>query len=235
MAQTDTVAAGKRKPSAAPRGPRFKKPLPSLTNEQVALIEALSTMTAKAQRSKLLTPQQVAPMIVRGAKTMEGDRGKQRKILKAEQPMDLTSPVSLPYVPATADEKEVRYVASDVMDYIKRVYGTVDRSFLKRARSDDPKMRGFQSWMSLGSPTDAWTFCMQPDGRPLDLAEALATDRLTDDTVILTLHEFASTLSKASRRLEVKADRTEIAKNTPKPKEPPKDRKDRWTKTGGPI
>ena len=230
-----SAAVGKQKPSENPRGPRFKKAQPQMTNEQIEAIESLASLSAKALKMTMLSPQHVAPMIVRGVKTMEGDRGKQRKLLKGNKPIDLTSPVSLPYVPPSAVDKEVRYVASDVKKYLERVYGTVDRSFLRRARADDPKMRGFQSWMSMGSAADQWTFCIQPDGRPLSLAEALATNRLTDDTVSLTLHEFATAMTRASRKLMVKAEKTSIGRGSRKPIAEPKDRKARWTSQGGPI
>jgi len=235
MALDQTVAKAKQKGADNPRGPRFKKVVPRMTNEQIAAIEALASLSPRALKITLLAPQHVAPMIVRGVKTMEGDRGKQRKLLKDKMPIDLTSPVSLPYVPPADKDKEVRYVAADVKKYLARVYGTVDRSFLRGARADDPSMRGFQSWMSMGAPADTWTFCVQKDGRPLSLAEAIATNRLTDDTVSLTLGEFSVRMSKAAKRLQAMADKVEIGKAARKPKQPPKERKERWTKPGGAL
>ena len=232
MAQAPTT---RRKPSENPRGPRYKKPAPVVTNEQAELFRSLVEMPAKVRKATLLTPAQVAPIIARGVKTMEGDRIKQRKAIKAKAPINAASPVSLPYVPPTADEKEVRYLASDVMHYLDRVYGAVDRSFLRLVGGDDAKMRGFQSWMSMAPSSDPWTFCVQADGRPLSLAEAIATDRLTEDTIPLTLTEFSTRLGDAARRSLANEEKASVSRAAKKPKTPAGDRKNRWVKPGGPV
>ena len=214
MAQSSSAPAtrAQRAPSANPRGPRYNKRLAPITNEQASLLKELVAMSPKERAVTILTPTQVAAIVGRGAKTMERDRALQRKAIKDNQPIDGASPSSLPYAPPSAADKEVRYFASDVLDYINRVYDKVDRSFLRAVRGDDPAMRGFQSWLSLAGPGDRWTFCVQPDGRPLDLGEALATDRLTDDTVALTLLEFSSRMADAARRASANSEAAALAR-----------------------
>ena len=96
-------------------------------------------------------------------------------------------------------------------------------------------MRGIQSWLAYGSAADLWTFCIQPDGRPLSMADAIATDRLTDDTQRLTIGEYSEKLAKAVNAKHARDENTRIAKSSRKPREVKVDRKDRWVRPGGPI
>lgn len=72
-------------------------------------------------------------------------------------------------------------------------------------------MRGFQSWLSYGDAASTWPFCIQPDGRPLDMCEALVTDRLTEDACRLTIGEFATTLADAVSKAHTRNERDELA------------------------
>ncbi|NMM11946.1 MAG: hypothetical protein HHJ17_00180 [Rhodoferax sp.] len=218
-----------------PRGPRYKKAPKPLSNEQLALLDECTQLSVSAQKRKLLTPQQVGAFVDREPKTLEEDRAKQRNAIAAGTQIDLTSPTWIPYAPPASGEKEVKYFLHDVLQYIDRVYSKVDRSFLKRVQAGNVAMRGFQSWLAYGSPADLWTFCIQPDGRPLSLAEAIATDRLTDDTQRLTIGEFSERIRHAASNSFSQHEKAEVGKGTGKPKEATKDRKDRWTKPSGPI
>lgn len=240
MATSKTPSAAQKirvKPGEAkePRGPRYKKAPKPLSNEQLALLDECTKLSVSAQKRKLLTAQQAGAFVDREPKTLEEDRAKQRIAIAAKTRIDPTSPTSIPYAPPSAGEKEVKYILHDVLQYIDRVYSKVDRSFLKRAQSGNPEMRGIQSWLAYGSAADLWTFCIQPDGRPLSLAEAIATDRLTNDTQRLTMGEFSERISKAAKRMQAMSEKVSISKSTRKPKQPPKDRTDRWTTPGGPI
>lgn len=247
MAEPTPNSKSKSVPRAA-RGKRIDPP----SNEQQALIRELASMPRSAQKKYKLSTKQTGIIINREPKTMEADRRKQRALVAAMKKaketggdapeIDLKHPMSLPYAPPAGDEREVQYFASDIVDYLDRLYATVDRSFLKRgaAPSTDPMMRGFQSWLSFGSPADTWPFCIQPDGRPLDMAEAIATGRLNDDIERLNLREFSTRLAEAASRGGSSKEARAIRAATPKAKriatDPPlNERKRRWSKPGGPI
>ena len=217
-----------------PRGKRYKKAPKPLSNEQLALLDEFTKLGVRAQKLKVLSAQQVGALIDREPKTLEEDRAKQRKALAKGDPIDLTSPISIPYAAPATGEKEVKYILHDVLEYLDRVYSRIDRSFLKTARAGIA-MRGIQSWLAYGSAADLWTFCIQPDGRPLSMADAIATDRLTDDTQRLTIGEYSEKLAKAVNAKHARDENTRIAKSSRKPREVKVDRKDRWVRPGGPI
>lgn len=225
----------KPKPKHEPRGPRGKKPLPP-TNEQDAAIKALSALTKKQLRMKVLTPGQVGALIIRNPRTMEADRTKQRKAkLDKKLKIDPTEPASIPYIPASAGEREVQYLASDVLDYLDRRFAHIDRNHLKRGGPPDPAMRGFQSWLSMADAAQTWPFCIQPDGRPLDMMEAIATDRLNGDPVRLNIREFSDMLAKAANDKQIGEEKASYAKATRKVAKPSTDRKTKWGEPGGPL
>jgi hypothetical protein len=216
------------------RGPRGKKP-PPLTNEQAAIIGALASLPARARKVLPLTPKQVSALLAgRAPKTMDKDRRDQRAAIKGGIKVDPTHPMSLPYVPPVGSEREVQYLAQDVLDYLERRAKLVDRSFLKRG-SADPAMRGLQSWMSFAGPAETWPFSIQEDGRPLDMAEAIRTGRLTEEAQRLNLREFCDRLADAASRTGTDRERAEIARRTPRARAAKRARQDRWKTPGGPI
>ena len=73
-------------------------------------------------------------------------------------------------------------------------------------------MRGFQSWLSYGDGASTWPFCIQSDGRPLDMCEALETGRLTEDARRLTIGEFVTTLADAVSKADARTEKVQLAK-----------------------
>jgi len=220
-----------------PRGPRGKKPPPDL-NEQLAVIRVLSEIPKELRDIQPLTPKQVGVLIDREPKTMERDRKEQRAAIAAGEDIAPLHPRSLPYVPPVGTEREVQYIVSDVLAYLERRAKSVDRSFLKRGGPGEPELRGFQSWLSFGSASDTWPFSIQADGRPVDMLEAIATGRLTEDAVRLNIGEFSKKLSDAASLKTVTDDKAAIAKVARKPvaaKTASNNRASRWAKPGGPI
>lgn len=228
------TSAKKTVEAAEPRGPRGKKPAP-LTNEQVAILRELWSLPKGARAVLELSPKQVAALTGRAPKTLDKDRREQRAALEKNQKIDPQHPMSLPYVPPAGTEREVRYIAQDLLDYLARRAKVVDRSFLKRG-AENPRMRGFQSWLAFGSPAETWPFCMQPDGRPLDMAEAIATKRLTEDAERLNIREFCEKLANAASRSGVDAEREELENSTPRASNRgAKKPATRWDRPGGPV
>ncbi|MDY0747925.1 hypothetical protein SNE35_25715 [Paucibacter sp. R3-3] len=234
MAESTTKSKSKAVPRAA-RGKRIDPP----SNEQTALARELASLTRSAQKRLILTTKQTGIIINREPKTMEADRRKQRALKAAGQAdqIDPTHPMSLPYIPAHSDEREVHYVASDVVDYLGRRYATVDRSFLKRGAplSADPALRGFRSWLSQASVAETWPFCIQADGRPLDMAEAIATGRLNDDIEQLNLREFSTRLADAASRATSLGESIEVGAAVRTAKTRGAAKRTTWDKPGGPI
>lgn len=229
-----------RKPSkAVPRAERGKRIDPP-TNEQAALARELSSLPRSAQKKLILSTKQTGIIINREPKTMEADRRNQRKAIAEGKPIDPQHPMSIPYIAPAGDEREVQYIASDVVDYLNRRYATVDRSFLKRGTPQPANlaMRGFQSWLAQGSASETWPFCILPGGRPLDMAEAIATGRLSDEIERLNLREFSTRLADAASNDTSKAEAVALAQASPKPKrstKPDAQAKSKWDRPGGPI
>ncbi len=229
---------GSGETTVEPRGPRGKKRPPSTdsNNEQDAAIKSFSGLTSKQLEIKVLTHTQVAALIGRKPKTMEADRRKQRAAKAAGTPIDPTDPISIPYIAPTASEREVQYMASDLLAYLKRRSTSVDRSHLKRGGGyPDPAMRGFPSWLSLADASETWPFCIQADGRPLDMMEAIATDRMTEDAVRLNIREFSDMLAKAANDKQIGEEQQAYRKASRDVQVEPVDRKARWEKPGGPV
>lgn len=230
-------------PTSAPVVPRQKKPTTGL-NELLAAVRVLSEIPKKLRDIQPLTPKQAGALINREPKTMERDRREQRAAIeeakrkKVTVKIDPLHPRSLPYLPPSGTEREVQYIISDVLDYLERRAKAVDRSFLKRGGPGEPELRGFQSWLSFGSASDTWPFAIQADGRPVDILEAIATSRLTEDAVRLNIGEFSKRLSDAASLKTVADDKAAIAKVARKPvaaKTATNNRASRWAKPGGPI
>lgn len=114
-------------------------------------------------------------------------------------PLDPLHPASLPFSKPDVGGV-VLYFASDVFAYLARLNKSVDRSGLPEESTPaaPTAMRGFQSWLGHATPLETWPFTIRGDGRPVDLAEALATGQLSGIAERLTLREFGARLADAS-------------------------------------
>jgi len=179
---------GKKKPSDPDK----------LVNEQVAIVVAIASLSRKAQRMLLLTPQQVAVLLGRKVKTLEKDRHDRKRALAAGKAIDPMHPMSLPFVAPAAGEREVRYLASDVAAHLAKRAGSVARTKPNLNSTRLPaRAGGFQSWLAHAAPTETWPFCMLPNGRPIDMAEAIASGQLGGESRRLTIFEYLESLASA--------------------------------------
>ena len=221
-----------------PRGQRGKRPETPL-NEHVYAIRTLSSLGKKELELLILGPKTTGALIGREPKTMDRDRTEQRKAIadakatKFKPNIDPKHPRSLPYVPPAPGEREVGYMASDVLAYLQRKFASVDRSFLSRS-AVDPRMRGFQSWLSFGDAAQTWPFAIQEDGRPLDMHEAIATGRLGVDSARMNIREFCDLMAHSASRSSANGESHEIGTGVFKP-EKQSEKSGRWGKPGGPI
>ncbi len=194
------AAAAHRKGTHMPNTGKKKPSDPDkLVNEQVAIVVAIASLSRKAQRMLLLTPQQVAVLLGRKVKTLEKDRHDRKKALAAGKAIDPMHPMSLPFVAPAAGEREVRYLASDVAAHLAKRAGSVDRPKPNLNSTRLPaRAGGFQSWLAHAAPTETWPFCILPNGRPIDMAEAIASGQLNENTARLNLREFSERLATAA-------------------------------------
>ena len=95
--------------------------------------------------------------------------------------------------------------------------------------------RKFMGWMQTADAISTWPFSIQKDGRPLDLHTAMVEDKLTGKAERLNLREFSDRLAKVANYQNSSQENQVLRDETPKAKEPESDRRDRWTKMGGPM
>ena len=97
------------------------------------------------------------------------------------------------------------------------------------------RARGFMGWMQTADAISTWPFSIQKDDRPLDLHTAMVEDKLTGKAERLNLREFSERLANAANAKNSSQENQGLRDETPQAKEPESDRKDRWTKKGGPM
>ncbi|MES2149874.1 MAG: hypothetical protein V4508_08770 [Pseudomonadota bacterium] len=168
-------------------------------NERMALVKSLAALSPDELRVTLLTPVEVGAMTIRSVKTLEKDRNQHKAAKDAGAELD---PLLQSSIPSTkpAGSREVRYTAFDVLAYLNRLSASVDRSGLtsRQPGAAPTAMHGFQTWLGEATPLDTWPFSIRLDGRPVDMAEALATGQTTGHAERLTLREFGDRLADAS-------------------------------------
>lgn len=168
-------------------------------NERLALVRSLASLRPEEQRALLLTPGEVAAMTIRSVKTLEKDRNQRKAAMESGAPPDPLLPTSLPFAKPVGG-REVRYTAYDVLAYLNRLSESVDRAGVSNAApvAQSTTMRGFQSWLAQATPLQTWPFSIRSDGRPIDMAEALATGQTTGSAERLNVREFGARLADAS-------------------------------------
>lgn len=168
--------------------------------ERMSIIES-ATQLGEAGRSIVRVSTTVlAAILDREPRAIEQDRKKLRDARELKLPVDPLHPCSIPFGEPTAEGREIEYYLSDVIEFLQRRSASVDRSHLP---GHDPVSviilpRGIHRWMSEASPAETWGFSIQPDGRPMDLSQAIATSNLTENAERLTLREFGTRLADAS-------------------------------------
>ncbi|MEI8159134.1 MAG: hypothetical protein WCH60_19925 [Burkholderiales bacterium] len=95
--------------------------------------------------------------------------------------------------------------------------------------------RKFMGWMQTADAVSTWPFSIQKDGRPMDLHTAMMEDKLTGKAERLNLREFSDRLANVANAGTSSGVRQELDDGTPQAKKPESDRRDRWTKNGGPV
>lgn len=95
--------------------------------------------------------------------------------------------------------------------------------------------RKFMGWMQSADGAATWPFSIQKDGRPMDLHTAMMEDKLTGKAERLNLREFSDRLANAADAAHSSQEDQVLRDETPEASEPEGDRRDRWTKNGGPM
>lgn len=175
-------------------------------NQRRAEIMKLRAMTPEDRRLEIYTASKASLLLMRDKETLEKDRRTQRKTMaesdEKKRKIKKSSYAAVEYIPADNPGGEVEYTGEALLSFIEARIATETKPVLYRGLepTTDPKLRGFQSWLSYASPSDVWTFCIQPDGRPLDAQEAAETKRLTADVRELNIGDFARMLTEAANK-----------------------------------
>ncbi len=173
-------------------------------NKRRAMIKKLRAMSPEERREEIYSAKEARLLLKREVETLEKDRRTQRKVMADPDPkkrkIKKSSYAAVKYIPADTPGGEVEYTGEALLTFIDIRIATETEPVLYRGLepTTDPKMRGFQSWLSYASPSEEWTFCIQPDGRPLDVQEAAETKRLTADVRELNIGDFARMVAEAA-------------------------------------
>lgn len=173
-------------------------------NKRRALIKKLRAMSTEERREEIYSAKEASLLLKREVETLEKDRRTQRKVMAdpdaKKRKIKKSSYTAVKYIPADNPGGEVEYTGEALLTFIDIRISTETEPVLYRGLEPtiDPKLRGFQSWLSYASPSDEWTFCIQPDGRPLDVQEAAETKRLTADVRELNIGDFARMVAEAA-------------------------------------
>ncbi|QDL55005.1 hypothetical protein [Rhodoferax aquaticus] len=189
-------------------------------DERIELVRTLNSMSVKELKTTLLSPVHVSIATGRETSTLEADRAKRRKALKANPPTPIpgNSPLSLEFIEPAEGYREVQYRAYDLLGYLNRLSeSAIPKINQPKSAIAATQMRGFQSWLSTAMPMDDWPFVIQEDGRPISFAQALITGTLTENCKRLTLSEFTYELMHASNKAFSKFEQAEIERTAKKP------------------
>lgn len=196
-------------------------------NKRRALIKKLRAMSPDERREEIYSAKEASLLLKREVETLEKDRRTQRKVMAdpdaKKRKLKKSSYAAVKYIPADNPGGEVEYTGEALLTFIDIRIATETEPVLYRGLepTTDPKLRGFQSWLSYASPWDEWTFCIQPDGRPLDVQEAAETKRLTADVRELNIGDFARMVAEAANT-SFSAKESEVFESVAAKGKPPK-------------
>lgn len=139
------------------------------------------------------------------------------------------------------------YPAIELRNFLKRI--KFARKLSIAAQGDSKRyeesirpttLLAFQTWLYSAPVTETWPFCIQPNGRPLDLVAALVLGLTSADIRWLTVQEFSKLAADAARIAYTREEGVAIESGTLDPKvlqdeSEEEVRKKRWTKPGGPM
>ena len=212
--------------------------------ERADFLQWMSTLGDEAQKDIVVSPAFLSTLLHREIGTLVKDRAARAKAPDKSK-IDPASYASLPHIAPAKGEREIQYRAYDVVAFIKR---RSDDANLSRGAPEPrgPAALGFQSWLAYGGADEEWPFCIQPDGRPMPMGQALATGCATDDAVRLTIGAYGKQLADAVSLAHAEAERNALEESTKRAKKktvrtsaaapaakPAK--RERWKEPGGPV
>ncbi len=168
--------------------------------ERIALAGAISDLKALSEEDQdtiIFSAEEMSVLARKSTKQLQRARAAREKAIKAGRTVPDNSLASLAPLPPEDKEKEALYPASSLTAYWAR------RVKAAKAESEalgvsTSTLRGFQSWLVEGTPAETWPFSIQPDGRPMDMTEAIRARMLTGKAARLNIHEFATRLAYAA-------------------------------------
>jgi hypothetical protein len=183
-------------------------------------------------------------------RTMQDERSEAKAAVDSNLPVD---PEEIRSIPCRGTGT-ILYTAFHLLEYLDRTTFKVGGGkrmpgHLKGAGAKSQKKELFDNWghaltvsarkvmgwMQTADAISTWPFSIQKDGRPLDLHTAMLEDKLTGKAERLNLREFSDRLANVANAGTSSGVRQELDDGTPQAKKPEGDRRDRWTKNGGPM
>lgn len=212
--------------------------------EVAAAQQVLEAIPDNLLETKLYNPAEASTVLDKDVKTLKSARDR-RKALGIK--VNGISPLDLASIHFQEVNGAYFYPAIELLNYLKRI--RFARKLSIAAQGDSKKyeesirpttLLAFQTWLATAPATEAWPFCIQPNGRPLDLVAALVLGQTTADIRWLTIREFSVLAAEAARIAFVREEVAAIASNTCKAVAPEDEseearRKKRWETPGGPV
>lgn len=194
--------------------------------EHAALVAALQAIKPSAKPMCLYDVGDVAALLKVDPKTLKRRRDERDAALKAGAEINPLSIASIPYAPPNPT---VKYSAQELENYLMRLAAASasPRNVSSAGRSSQQQassFMGFQTWMSIATPTDTWPYSIQADGRPMDMCAAIILGALTGNAERLTLRQFSERVADAAGRGFQERERDQLESVTQKlgPQERPK-------------
>lgn len=170
--------------------------------ERIALAGAIADLRALSNEDQdtiIFSAEETTVLLRKSLKALQRARTVRSEAIKAGGTVPEDSLASLAPLPPEDNEKNALYPASSITAYWAR------RVKAAKAESDalgvsTSTLRGFQSWLIEGTPSESWPFSIQPDGRPMDMVEAIRARMLTGNAARLNIREFADRLAHAASK-----------------------------------
>ncbi len=208
-------------------------------NEATEMARQMRQAHAKEGCACVASPELVAAIVCVDVATLRRARERREANLKEGVPLDPHHVSSMRPSNQPEGSRSVAYPCSEVLDFLDRRCAEIKKSVNARnlpAKAIAAATRGFSSFLTQGDALSTWPFALQPDGRPVDLAEALEIGIADGPIERLTVAQFGSKLAAAASQAFHEGEREALGEtlDIDKPDETGEPR-DRWEESGGPL
>lgn len=174
--------------------PNKNAPSAAQKRAQTRVVKKLAGMSEREERLHPLTIQEVSALFDRSAKTLEKDRAERKAALEAGAPIPPNHPAALKFDQAK-DGGPVTYFAAHALEHLRARFDAAEG---RAGAAPLSAARGFQTWLQEATAVETWPFTIRQDGRPIDMLDAMETERLTGKAERLTPREFGDRMAQAA-------------------------------------